>query len=95
MASFYSGCGSRALWKEKINVTGGIPLLDWANEVRSAKHQSERILKRNAGKIVIPPAVKVGRYWMVDRNKLLVRLPNRKFRQTPVKITTDYYGDGC
>lgn len=46
-----------------------ISLLDWANEEFGAQAPSERILKKYAkGKMMIPPAVKVGRYWMVDRN---------------------------
>ncbi|EEI9214121.1 excisionase [Salmonella enterica subsp. enterica serovar Carrau] len=50
-----------------------IPLLDWANEEFGAQAPSERILKKYAkGKMMIPPAVKVGRYWMVDRNARFV-----------------------
>ncbi|SUH66650.1 excisionase [Salmonella enterica subsp. enterica serovar Madelia] len=70
-----------------------IPLLDWANEEFGAQAPSERILKKYAkGKMMIPPAVKVGRYWMVDRNARFVgtlaepKIPGK--RQS--KITTDY-----
>lgn len=64
------GC-SRALWR-KINVTND-PLTRLANEEFGAQAPSERILKKYAkGKMMIPPAVKVGRYWMVDRNARFV-----------------------
>ncbi|WP_089631301.1 excisionase [Escherichia coli] len=34
---------------------------------------SERVLKKYAqGKMMTPPAIKVGRYWMIDRNSRFV-----------------------
>ncbi|MFW0766507.1 excisionase [Trabulsiella odontotermitis] len=46
-----------------------IPLLDWAKEEFGEQAPSERVLKKYAkGKMISPPAIKVGRYWMVDRS---------------------------
>ena len=50
-----------------------IPLLDWAKEEFGEQAPSERILKKYAkGKMMVPPAIKVGRCWMVDRNARFV-----------------------
>lgn len=51
-----------------------ITLQDWAKEEFGDLAPSERVLKKYAqGKMMAPPAIKVGRYWMIDRN-LLFRL---------------------
>ncbi|KIU35531.1 excisionase [Atlantibacter hermannii] len=43
-------------------------LIDWAKEEFGDQAPSERVLKKYAkGKMIAPPAVKVGRCWMVDR----------------------------
>ncbi|QRG80909.1 excisionase [Citrobacter sp. R56] len=50
-----------------------IPLLDWAKEEFGELAPSERVLKGYAkGKMMVPPAIKVGRCWMVDRNARFV-----------------------
>jgi hypothetical protein len=43
-------------------------LIDWAKDEFGDQAPSERVLKKYAkGKMIAPPAVKVGRNWMVDR----------------------------
>lgn len=50
-----------------------IPLVDWAREEFGDQAPSERILKKYAkGKMMAPPAIKVGRCWMVDRESRFV-----------------------
>jgi len=50
-----------------------ISLLDWAKEEFGAQAPSERVLKKYAkGKMMAPPAIKVGRCWMVDRSARFV-----------------------
>lgn len=50
-----------------------IPLLVWALEEFGEQAPSERLLKKYAkGKMIAPPAVKVGRAWMVDKNARFV-----------------------
>lgn len=50
-----------------------IPLMDWAREEFGEQAPSERILKKYAkGKMMAPPAIKVGRCWMVDRHARFV-----------------------
>lgn len=45
-----------------------ISLIDWAQEEFGEQAPSERVLKKYAkGQMMVPPAVKVGRNWMVDR----------------------------
>lgn len=45
-----------------------ISLIDWAQEEFGEQAPSERVLKKYAkSRMIVPPAVKVGRYWMVDR----------------------------
>lgn len=45
-----------------------IPLLEWAREEFGEQAPSERVLKKYAkGRMIAPPAIKVGRNWMVDR----------------------------
>lgn len=47
-----------------------ITLQDWAKEEFGDLAPSERVLKKYAqGKMMAPPAIKVGRYWMIDRDK--------------------------
>ncbi|WP_421550900.1 excisionase [Kluyvera intermedia] len=46
-----------------------LSLIDWAQEEFGEQAPSERVLKKYAkGKMIAPPAVKVGRNWMVDRD---------------------------
>jgi hypothetical protein len=46
-----------------------LPLLEWAKEEFGDLAPSERILKKYAkGQMIVPPAQKIGREWMVDRN---------------------------
>ncbi|HBD4187882.1 TPA: excisionase [Escherichia coli] len=50
-----------------------ITLQDWAKEEFGDLAPSERVLKKYAqGKMMAPPAIKVGRYWMIDRNSRFV-----------------------
>ncbi|MFP2514016.1 MULTISPECIES: excisionase [Buttiauxella] len=50
-----------------------IPLLEWAKEEFGEQAPSERILKKFAkGKMIAPPAIKVGHCWMVDREARFV-----------------------
>ncbi len=50
-----------------------IPLLDWARDEFGEQAPSERILKKYAkGRMMAPPAIKVGRCWMVDREARFV-----------------------
>lgn len=45
-----------------------ISLIDWAKEEFGEQAPSERVLKKYAkGRMMAPPAVKVGRNWLVDR----------------------------
>ncbi|MEZ2604933.1 excisionase [Kluyvera intermedia] len=44
-----------------------ISLIDWAQEEFGEQAPSERVLKKYAkGRMMAPPAVKVGRNWLVD-----------------------------
>lgn len=46
-----------------------LPLLEWAKEEFGDLAPSERILKKYAkGQMIVPPAQKIGREWMVDRD---------------------------
>ena len=46
-----------------------ISLIDWAQEEFGEQAPSERVLKKYPkGRMMVPPAVKVGRNWMVDRD---------------------------
>ncbi|WP_312120311.1 excisionase [Kosakonia cowanii] len=50
-----------------------IPLIDWAKEEFGADAPSERVLKKYAkGRMMVPPAIRVGRCWMVDREARFV-----------------------
>lgn len=50
-----------------------IPLLDWAKDEFGELAPSERVLKKYAkGKMIAPPAVKIGHCWMVDREARFV-----------------------
>ncbi|MEN3755148.1 excisionase [Mangrovibacter sp. SLW1] len=50
-----------------------IPLLEWAQEEFGEQAPSERVLKKYAkGRMIAPPAIKVGRNWMVDREARFV-----------------------
>lgn len=50
-----------------------IPLLDWAKDEFGEQATSERVLKKYAkGKMIAPPAMKVGREWMVDKDARFV-----------------------
>ncbi|MEH4660477.1 excisionase [Phytobacter diazotrophicus] len=50
-----------------------IPLLDWAKEEFGLEAPSERVLKKYAkGRMMVPPAIRVGRCWMVDREARFV-----------------------
>lgn len=50
-----------------------IPLLDWARDEFGEQAPSERILKKYAkDRMMAPPAIKVGRCWMVDREARFV-----------------------
>lgn len=46
-----------------------LTLLEWAKEEFGDNAPSERLLKKYAkGLMIVPPAKKVGREWMVDRD---------------------------
>lgn len=67
-----------------------ITLQDWAKEEFGDLAPSERVLKKYAqGKMMAPPAIKVGRYWMIDRNSRFVgnacrtATPNKRKPKTP------------
>ena len=67
-----------------------ITLQDWAKEEFGDLAPSERVLKKYAqGKMMAPPAIKVGRYWMIDRNSRFCRnacrtaTPNKRKPKTP------------
>lgn len=50
-----------------------IPLDDWAKDEFGALAPSERVLKKYAkANMIAPPAVRVGRCWMVDREARFV-----------------------
>ena len=50
-----------------------ISLTEWAGEEFGEMAPSERVLKKYAkGKMIVPPAVRVGRLWMVDREARFV-----------------------
>ena len=49
-----------------------ITLQDWAKEEFGDLAPSERVLKKYAqGKMMAPPAIKVGRYWMMTEIPVL------------------------
>nr|WP_318380473.1 excisionase [uncultured Enterobacter sp.]DAL63532.1 MAG TPA_asm: excisionase [Caudoviricetes sp.] len=74
-----------------------IPLIDWAREEFGEQAPSERVLKKYAkGKMMAPPAIKVGRCWMVDRSARFVGVlaePKLPVRASP-KLRR-IIADGC
>ncbi|QZN97826.1 excisionase [Symbiopectobacterium purcellii] len=50
-----------------------ISLIEWAQAEFGEMAPSERVLKKYAkGRMIAPPAIKVGRLWMVDREARFV-----------------------
>lgn len=50
-----------------------VSLLEWAKDEFGSEAPSERVLKKYAkGQMIAPPAMRVGRRWMVDREARFV-----------------------
>nr|WP_279079142.1 excisionase [Hafnia alvei] len=74
-----------------------LPLQEWAKEEFGDLAPSERILKKYAkGQMIVPPAQKIGREWMVDRNARYVgMLVTPVLSKTANPMLKRIISDGC